>query len=299
MDRFAVMRTLVSVAHAPSFSAAAAELSISPSLVSRHVADLESQLGVRLVNRTARSVSLTLDGEQYAEFAERILSEIDEQDASLSHTKRSSEGRLSIISPKWIGLQELGLAIGEFRLEHPGIRVKLQLGGISDRTHDFLDQGFDIAFHARHPSDSRVKVRRITELPFMLAASSDYLERRGTPESPPELSDHDLLTHTGDPVWHLGEGDQATRLRVQDPAFTSNAYSIIEQMVELGCGIGHVPRTLVQHSLRAAEVVEVLPHLPPPTRSLYALHAPGDATPERVKIFLKFITDWFKRTPSN
>ena len=177
--------------------------------------------------------------------------------------------------------------------------MKLQLGGVSDRLHDFLDQGFDIAFHARPPSDSRVKVRRITELPFMLAASSDYLERRGTPASPPELSDHDLLTHTGDPVWHLGEGDEATRLRVQDPAFTSNAYSIIEQMIELGCGIGHVPRTLVEHSSRAAEVVEVLPHLPPPTRFLYALHAPGDATPERVKIFLTFITDWFRRAQAD
>ena len=167
-------------------------------------------------------------GEQYAEFAERILSEIDEQDAALSQTKRSTEGRLSIISPKWIGLQELGLAIGAFRLENPGIRVKLQLGGVSDRLHDFLDQ-LDIAFHARPPSDSRVKVRRITELPFMLAASSDYLERRGTPASPPELSDHDLLTHTGDPVSRVGEGDEATRLRVQDPAFTSNAYSIMSR----------------------------------------------------------------------
>jgi DNA-binding transcriptional LysR family regulator len=296
VDRFAVMRTLVSVAHAPSFSAAAAELNISPSLVSRHVADLESQLGVRLVNRTARSVSLTPDGTQYAEFAERILTEIEDQDAQLTQTKASAEGRLSIISPKWIGLQELGLAIGAFRHEHPGIRVRLQLGGISDRLHDFLDQGFDIAFHARHPADSRVKVRRITDLPFMLAASQDYLALRGTPESPGDLAEHDLLTHTGDPVWHLGEGDDATRLRVQNPAVTANAYSIIEQMIELGCGIGHVPRTLVQHSERVAEVVEVLPDLPPPTRSLYAVHAPGDATPERVKIFLNFITDWFKHS---
>lgn len=296
MDRFAVMRTLVSVARAPSFSAAAAELGISPSLVSRHVADLESQLGVRLVNRTARSVSLTADGSQYATFAERILVEIEEQDAQLAQTKASAEGRLSIISPKWIGLQELGAAIGAFRHEHPGIRVNLQLGGVSDRLHDFLDQGFDIAFHARHPADSRVKVRRITELPFMLAASTDYLRQRGTPTEPNDLARHHLLTHTGDPVWHLGEGEHATRLRVQEPAVTANAYSIIQQMVELGCGIGHLPRTLAQHSPRAEELVEVLPQLPPPTRSLYAVHAPGDATPERVKIFLGFITDWFKHS---
>src|SRR5690606_33025068 len=118
---------------APSFSAAAAELSISPSLVSRHVAELERQLGVRLVNRTARSVTLTPDGAQYAEFADRILAEIEDQDALLSQTKASAEGRLSIISPKWIGLQDLGHAIGAFRLAHPGIRVRLQLGGISDR----------------------------------------------------------------------------------------------------------------------------------------------------------------------
>lgn len=298
MDRFAVMRTLVSVAHAPSFSAAAAELGISPSLVSRHVADLEQQLGVRLVNRTARSVTMTHDGTQYAAFAERILTEIEDQDAELTQTKRSAEGRLSIISPKWIGLQELGLAIGAFRHEHPGIRVKLQLGGVSDRLHDFLDQGFDIAFHARHPADSRVKVRRITELPFMLAAAQDYLALRGSPATPADLDEHDLLTHTGDPVWHLGEGPDATRVRVQHPAVTANAYSIIEQMIELGCGIGHVPRTLVTSSPRVADVVEVLPALPPPTRSLYAVHAPGDSTPERVKIFLGFVTDWFKHSRS-
>lgn len=296
VDRFAVMRTLVTVANSPSFSAAAAQLQISPSLVSRHVADLEQQIGVRLVNRTARSVSLTQDGRDYAEFADRILAEIEEQDALLAQNRASSEGLLSIISPKWIGLHDLGQAIGAFRLAHPGIRVKLQLGGVSDRLHDFLDQGFDIAFHARHPADSRVKVRRITELPFMLAASQEYLGRRGAPQTAAELADHDLVTHTHDPVWHLGEGDDATKVRVQNPAFSTNAYSIIEQMMQMGCGIGHIPRSLVEGSSHADSIVEVLPDLTPPSRSLYAVHAPGDGTPERVKIFLNFVTDWFKHS---
>ncbi len=289
------MRTLAAVARASTFSGAAQELGISPSLVSRHVADLEDTLGVRLVNRTPRSVNLTEAGQTYAEFAERILTEIEETDEQLAGRQDSAQGVLSVISPKWIGLMDLGAAIGDFVREHPRMRVKLELGGISDRPYDFLDRGFDVAFHARDPKDSRVRVRRITDLPFLLAASPEYLARRGTPSTVAELQDHALLAHMSDATWRLTSGGEITHVKVQNPIVATNAYLVIEQLVEAGHGIGLIPRRSARKALASGALVELLPEFPVQSRSLYAVHGPGGQTPERVKVFLDFMTTWFRR----
>jgi DNA-binding transcriptional LysR family regulator len=290
------MRTLAAVARSSTFSGAAQELGISPSLVSRHVADLEENLGVRLVNRTPRSVTLTEAGQTYAEFADRILTEIEETDERLTGRQVTAEGVLSVISPKWIGLMDLGAAIGGFVHEHPRMRVRLELGGISDRPYDFLDRGFDVAFHARDPKDSRVRVRRITELPFFLAASPEYLARRGTPQSIAELPEHDLLAHMSDATWRLLVDGEVAHVKVQNPIVATNAYLVIEQLVESGHGIGIIPRRSARKALESGAVVELLPESPVQSRSLYAVHGPGGQTPERVKVFLDFMTDWFRRT---
>lgn len=294
MDRISVMRTLVEVANSPSFSAAATQLHISPSLVSRHIADLEQQIGVRLVNRTARSVTLTQDGRQYAEFANRILAEIEEQDALLARHKAASGGLLSIVSPKWIGHLDLGTAIAAFTREFPEFQVRIELDSPSDRLYDFLDRGFDVAFHARAPRDSRVRVRRITDLPFVLAASREYLDAHGTPASVAELASHRLLTHTSDAVWRFGTEQNEAQLKVSQPTVATNAYMLIDQFVKAGCGIGLMPRMSARSALEDGRLVEVLPDLPPPSRALFAVHAPGGETPERVRVFLDFISTWFR-----
>ncbi|MFE5407574.1 LysR substrate-binding domain-containing protein [Microbacterium sp. NPDC056569] len=294
MDRLVVMKTFVTVAKSSSFSAAARELAISGSLVSRHVADLERQVGVRLVNRTARSVSLTEAGKRYAEFAERILDEIDDEDASLSGSRDAPEGTLSIICPKWIGTLEVGDAIAAFVREHPKIQVRFELGGMSDRNYDFLDRGYDVAFHTRDLRDSNVLVRRVSELPFVLAASSDYLRRKGTPETVAELNDHLCLLHPNDPVWRLGSGADTIHFKVQDAAVIANSYLVIEKLLEEGCGIALIPRRPAEARLATGDLVELLPQHQPPARALYAVHGPGGRTPERVRIFLDFMTAWFR-----
>ncbi|MCC2033234.1 LysR family transcriptional regulator [Microbacterium allomyrinae] len=294
MDRLVVMKTFVTVAKSSSFSAAARELAISGSLVSRHVADLERQVGVRLVNRTARSVSLTDAGKRYAEFAERILTEIDVEDSDLSGSRDAAEGTLSIICPKWIGTLEVGDAIAAFVREHPRITVRFELGGMSDRNYDFLDRGYDVAFHTRDLRDSNVLVRRVSELPFVLAASADYLRRKGTPQTVIELSDHDCLLHPNDPVWRLGAGAETIHHKVQNAPVVANSYLVIEKLVEQGCGIALIPRRPAESRLDSGELVEVLSQHRPPARALYAVHAPGGQTPERVRVFLDFMTAWFR-----
>ncbi|GAA5034317.1 LysR family transcriptional regulator [Microbacterium fluvii] len=298
MDRLVVMKTFVTVAKSSSFSGAARELGISGSLVSRHVADLERQVGVRLVNRTARSVSLTEAGIRYAEFADRILREIDEEDGELSHSQDVAEGTLSVICPKWIGTLEVGDAIAAFVREHPKISLRFELGGMSDRNYDFLDRGYDVAFHTRDLRDSNVRLRRVTELPFVLAASADYVRRRGLPATAVELGEHDCILHPNDPVWRLGEGESTVHFKVQSPRVTANSYLVIEKLVEHGDGIALIPRRPAQARLDSGDLVELLPGLRPPQRALYAVHGPGGQTPERVRVFLDFMTTWFRSRPS-
>lgn len=294
MDRLVVMRTFVTVAKSSSFSGAARELGISGSLVSRHVADLERQVGVRLVNRTARSVSLTEAGHRYAEFADRILDEIEDEDHALSQSQDAPEGPISVICPKWIGTLDLGTAIAAFAREHPKITIKFELGGMSDRNYDFLDRGYDVAFHTRDLRDSNVLIRRVSELPFVLTASQDYVRRKGRPQTVAELAEHDCILHPNDPVWRLGAGQDTIHHKVHDPVVTANSYLVIEKLVEAGCGIALIPRRPAVKRLDEGSLVELLPQHAPPARSLYAVHGPGGRTPERVKIFLDFMTAWFR-----
>jgi DNA-binding transcriptional LysR family regulator len=294
VDRLIVMKTFVTVAKSSSFSAAARELAISGSLVSRHVADLERQVGVRLVNRTARSVSLTDAGTRYAEFAQRILSEIEDEDGALSESRDRPEGTLSVICPKWIGTLDLGDAIAAFVREHPRITMRFELGGMSDRNYDFLDRGYDVAFHTRDLRDSNVLVRRVSELPFALVASADYVRRHGSPATAADLAEHQCILHPNDPVWRLGAGAETIHYKVQNPAVVANSYLVIEKLVEQSTGIALIPRRPAEARLAAGDLVEVLPQHQPPARALYAVHGPGGRTPERVRIFLDFMTAWFR-----
>src|SRR2546430_15456582 len=125
------MRSFVGVTKARSFSQAARTLGISGSLVSRHVAELERSLGVRLVNRTARTISLTEAGTRYAEFAARIIDEIDREDAQLRSLRVTPEGSLAIISPKWICSDDGGDAHGAFTEYLPKIHIRFVVGGMS------------------------------------------------------------------------------------------------------------------------------------------------------------------------
>ncbi|WP_251453932.1 LysR family transcriptional regulator [Microbacterium sp. Marseille-Q6648] len=298
MDRLIVMKTFVTVAKSSSFSAAARELAISGSLVSRHVADLERQVGVRLVNRTARSVSLTDAGTRYADFARRILSEIDEEDTALSESRDRPEGTLSVICPKWIGTLDLGDAIAAFVKAHPLITMRFELGGMSDRNYDFLERGYDVAFHTRDLRDSNVLVRRVSELPFVLVAAADYVRRHGAPTTTAELAEHQCILHPNDPVWRLGAGAETSHHKVQHPSVVANSYLVIEKLVEQGAGIALIPRRPAVERLASGDLVEVLPQHQPPARALYAVHGPGGHTPERVRIFLDFMTVWFRSRPA-
>jgi DNA-binding transcriptional LysR family regulator len=297
MDRLMVMRSFVTVADLGSFSAAAKELYTSGSQISRHVADLERKVGAQLVNRTARSVSLTELGVRYSDFARRILAEIEEEDMTLAQIRDRPEGPLSVISPKWIGTLDLGDAVAEFAVTHPKITTRFEIGGMSDRTYDFLDSGFDVAFHTRDLRDSRVHQQRVAKIPFVLCASADYLDERGNPEEAGELADHDCLVHVNDLVWNLGTSEGIIPYKVQRASFISNSYLTLQKVAVAGRGIALLPMRSVADYLLDGRMRIVLPELSVPERPLYAIYGPGRRTPEKVNVFLGFMKEWFARNP--
>lgn len=297
MDRLLVMRSFVTVAKVGSFSGAAKVLGSSGSLISRHVADLEKQVGVRLVNRTARSISLTEPGLRYSRFAQRILDEIDDEDASIAEMHDRPEGPLSVICPKWIGSFDLGDAIAAFAVAHPKITVRFELGGMSDRTYDFLDSGFDVAFHTRDLRDSSVRLKKIAALPFVLCAAESYVKKRGLLTDANELNDHDCLVHVNDPVWRIGHGHASTLHKIRNVAFTSNSYIALQKAALHGRGIALIPHRPAYEDLVSGALRVLLPDLPVPDRSLYAIYGPSAQIPRKVEVFLDFLTTWFSENP--
>jgi DNA-binding transcriptional LysR family regulator len=295
MDQLTVMRSFVGVTKSRSFSQAARTLGISGSLVSRHVAELERSLGVHLVNRTARTISLTEAGTRYAEFATRIVEEIDREEAQLRGLRDKPEGSLAVISPKWIGSNDVGDAIVAFAARYPKIHIRFEVGGMSERSYEFLDQGFDVAFHTRHVRDCNLMLRKIADLKFTLCAAPSYLHRAGQPASPAELSEHDCLVNTNDPIWHLNQDGNELHLKMSEPVYSSNSYVTLRKAAIAGRGVAVLPIRLVGDELADGTLVTVLPECEVPDRPLYALHSPGTQTTARVRLFLDFVSDWFRK----
>jgi DNA-binding transcriptional LysR family regulator len=291
------MRSFVSVVKHESFAAAARSLSISRALVSRHIADLEKQVAIRLVNRTTRSVTLTEAGHKYYAFARRILGEIEAEDAAMTSLREKAEGELSVVSPKWIGSLDLGDAVAAFASEHPKVHVRLELGGISDRTYNFIEEGYDIAFHTKHLRDSSVMVKKIAPLQFVLCGSAQYLRGRTLPTSPAELAGLSALVHVNDPVWHFTRGGKKMNYKPQQVAFSSNTYLVLQKAAIRGMGIALLPMRSIYHDLQAGNLEVVLPQYALPERPLYAAYAPSKHLVRKVRVFVDFIAEWFKQHP--
>jgi DNA-binding transcriptional LysR family regulator len=297
VDRITVMRSFVGVAEERSFSHAARRLGISGSLVSRHVAELEKQLGIRLVNRTARAVSLTDAGTRYQDFAARIIGELDAEDVAIRGLRDKPEGPLAVICPKWIGNLDLGEAIADFSVDYPRIQVRFEVGGMSDKTFDFLDRGYDVAFHTKELRDSSVLLKKIADLHFLLCASPGYVERAGRLEEPADLAEHDCLAHINDPIWYLRRDGRESHVKIPHPAYSSNSYLTLRKAAVRGRGVALMPVRTVMSDVTDGSLQQVLPDYEGPARSLYAIHSPGTHTLRKVRLFLDYVANWFTEHP--
>ena len=195
MDRFENARIFAAVVEAGGFTRAAERLGLSRAAASKHVLQLEARLGARLLNRTTRKVSVTAAGRTFYDQCRRILADLDEAERSASELHNEPRGELRVIAPTNFGLADLGTAIADFIVAYPALRINLTM---NDRLTDPIEGGYDIAISVDMPrgASSSLVARKLNTSRRILCAAPDYLQRRGTPQSPQELAGHFCLSYS-------------------------------------------------------------------------------------------------------
>ena len=212
MDRFAAMKAFVAVADAQGFAPAAKRLDVSPSVVTRLVAGLESRLGIRLLQRTTRSVTLTDAGARYLERTRRILADIEEAEESAAAERARPTGRLVVTAPTMFGRLHVSPLMCQYLNLNPEIVGELTL---SDRVVNLVEDGIDLAVRIGHLADSSLIARLAGTTRRVLVAAPSYLERHGVPAAPVDLAGHKTIQFRPlAPVtdWSFHDGDRELRV---------------------------------------------------------------------------------------
>jgi DNA-binding transcriptional LysR family regulator len=295
MDRFRSMETFVRVARSGSFTVAAEQLGLSRALVSRHVGSLEARLGVRLLNRTTRSLSLTDEGRSYLDFCERLFREIEGQERVILQAPSEPAGTLRIAAPKSFGALHLSDAIIAFARANPRLHVQLVLENVAFKITDFGKRGFDIVLQftpARHAS---LIERPIAAMDWVVCAAPSLLVREGKPSTPSDLSARSCLLHEtalpNDRQWPF-EGPRGRVFAKVGGTFTSNSALALRKAALAGLGIALLPRYVVHDDLAAGRLVLILPRYKVAARPLVAVFPRVPEVPHKVKLFVDFLTEW-------
>ena len=249
----------VRVVHDGSFTAAAKTLSLPKSSISRSVAQLEQDLGIRLLHRTTRQLHLTDAGAAFYERVSRALGDIDEATNAAADTQAELSGVVRVTAPVDLGVWALAPIVARFIRRHPRIRVEISLTG---RVVDLVAEGFDLAVRAGPLRDSSLIARRIGELHSVPYASPKYLARRGAPNEPSDLAQHDCVlfrSTNGKSTWELSRADETSEsVEVTGPVATDDM-SFVRKAVLAGSGIGLLPTFLCARAEATGRLVRVLP----------------------------------------
>ena len=278
-----------------SLTATARELNLTPPAVSKRLAQLEQRLGVRLLNRTTRSISLTAEGEMYLVNAQRILGEIEELERQVSSSRAEPKGLLRVNAPLGFGRTHVGPAISTFVQRHPEVEVQLQL---TDRPINLPDDAIDVAIRFGDLPDSRLIARKIASNRRRLCASPAYLERRGVPLTPRDLAEHACIVLRQNEAafgsWRLNRGKQAESVKVRGSLSTNDGEVALNWALE-GHGILMRAEWNLARYLRSGELVEVLGDYETPPADIYAVYLERLNLSAKVSFFIEHLRDFFER----
>ena len=296
MDKFLEMRTFVGVVDAGSFVGAADALAMSKPAVSRYVGELESRLGVRLLQRTTRRLSLTEEGEVFYARCKELLGNVDEAEAEITSRSGEATGQLKLSVPVTFGELHLAPLWAKFMARHPKVSLDISL---SDRTVDLVEEGFDAAVRiARLPSSSLIS-RKLTATRVILCASPTYLKRHGTPRHPADLARHTVLAYSllsmGE-NWEFDGPDGPVSVKVA-PRLRSTSGDTCRTGALQHMGIVLQPGFLVGKDLAAGTLVELLPRYRSIEIGVYAVYPTRKHVSPKVRMLVEFLVDRFKTQP--
>jgi DNA-binding transcriptional LysR family regulator len=282
------IRVFVRTVELGSITAGGRDQRLTPAVASKRIKELEQRLGIRLFNRTTRSLALTEVGQAYYDQAVRVLEALDGAEAAAGRFSEQPRGALKVTAPLGLGRRVVAPLVPDFHDAFPEVQVRLRL---SDRKVDVFGEGVDVAFALGELPDSNMKLRVIAECDRLLCAAPAYLERHGVPEAPEDLLRQRhrclLLRFPGSPEWNwlLGHGAKAVRLNVEGP-FDADDGDVLTDWALAGQGIVMKPRFEVARHLASGALVPVLPDFPPPKARLACLYPHRRLQDPKVRLFV-------------
>ena len=290
MDQFAALATFVRVVDAGSLSGAARSLPSSLTAVSRQISALERHFGTKLLLRTTRRLALTDDGRMLYERAKAILGELRQVEAALSTGHHEPSGRLRIAAPSLIGRLLLAPMLAEFLRRYPALSLDLQL---VDRSVDMIEEDIHLALRVGHLPDSDLVARKLGDIQMIVCASPSYLEQRGVPQTPVELSAHDCLAFSeipGGAEWRFQQ-DAKSKWKVPiPPRLWANSLDALVVAAKQGAGLVRVPSWQVVDDIAAGNLRRVLQDYEPPPTPLHLLSPPSRLASPKTRVFADYLT---------
>jgi DNA-binding transcriptional LysR family regulator len=294
MDQLAAMRAFRRVVESGSFTAAAAELNQSHTIVSRQVRQLEIQLGAQLLNRTTRRFALTEAGQEYYARCKPILDQLDDAAQAVSAHQARPSGLLRINAPQAFGTMELARWLPQFIIAHPQLRVDLVC---NDRLVDLIEDGFDVALRLTHAlPDSSLIARRLAVSEMLLVASPAYLQQHGNPQQPADLVRHNCLTYSlaqKPNEFHFAAADGTPHPVIVRGNLQANTGIALRAAALAGLGIAASGSFIVHEDLRRGDLVHVLPTFTLKPRELYVLYPQNRHLSPKVRAFVEFAGNWY------
>ncbi len=292
MDKLNCMRAFVAVVEAGGFSRAAARGQLSKNLLSKYVAQLETELNVRLLNRSTRRVSVTPAGQAYYERCLPLLAELDELDAAVQAAQHVPRGELRISAP--VSFAELYLMplISDFSKRWPELKIDLLL---SDRLIDLVEEGVDVALRIAELPDSSLVARRLCPVRTIVCATPAYLEAHGRPEHPRELAAHQAIFDSNisrKRQWLFRDGEEKLIIAMQG-AIMVNSVRAVRELLLTDLGLAMCPDFVVAADIRAGRLEEVLAEHAFHHMALYAVYPHRRHLSAKVRLFIDALTDRF------
>jgi len=292
MDQFSAIPVFVAVVEKGKFSAAAQSLGVSKSAVSKRINQLENHLGVRLLHRTTRKLSLTEAGARYYEHAAKALRAASKAEDAVTELQGEPQGKLKISSPMSFGRLHVAPLIPRFLQRYPKLQIDLVM---DDKNIDLVAVGVDVAIRAGDMPNSTLIARKLAPLRQVLCASPSYIERYGMPVTPSELCNHNciLFSYSGDAnEWALNKDGQSEVVMVSGSYRVNNSEAILEALLD-GIGIGRLPTFVAGPDLKAGNLVRVLDSYHLPNHTFYAVFPEREYMPAKVRAFLDFSVEYF------
>ncbi len=282
----------IAVAKTGAFASAARRLNLSPSVVTRVVAELEAELGVQLFVRTTRKVMLTTAGRHFVEKAGKAVDQLQEAEEFIHAEQNTLSGELRVNAPLSFGLHFLADAISKFRILYSDVYLKLSL---TDDFIDILAAEFDMALRiSGPPADKSTIWRKICPVPRVLVASPNYLARRGIPTEPKQLMDHTCLAYSNlasGMEWSFTSKNHTKQSVSPKFCFECDNGEVLADLAALGEGISLLPSFIVAKHIADEKLQIILPEWQAPTIWLTAYYPPYEILPAKVKAFTTFIED--------